>query len=68
MSELIEKARAVDALKQQRDDLRQKVLDWMRAEGLEGRFRFNNQAPMWADYLASEAAVVAAFAELGRLR
>ena len=68
MSELVEKAQAVDALKEQRDDLRQQVLDWMHTEGLSGRYRTNSQAPMWGEYEASEVAVDTALAELGRLR
>jgi hypothetical protein len=34
---------------------KQAVIDWMNAEGAEGRLRTNAQAPGWAEYKVAEA-------------
>ena len=38
----------------ERDRLRQAVIDWMAAEGREGRLRLNCHAPMWLEYDTAE--------------
>lgn len=47
----------------ERDRLKQAVNSWMMTEAQSARFRFNDQAPMWANYLAAEDAVEKAQAQ-----
>lgn len=47
---------------------RKAVIDWMDAEGREGRLRTNSEAPGWAEYEAAEAALRQAVFDAGNGR
>jgi hypothetical protein len=52
-------------LARKRNTLRQKVVDWMAAEGARGNLRTNSQAPDWNDYEAAERELGEAVAAAG---
>jgi hypothetical protein len=51
MSEILQKAAEIE---QRFNAARQAVIDWMNAEGAEGRLRQNSDAPGWDEYKAAE--------------
>lgn len=56
----------IEELARERNRLKQKVLDWMAAEGARGNLRSNSQAPDWNDYEAAERALGDAIAKVGQ--
>ena len=55
----------LDDLTREHSRLRDGVLTWMDAEGAAGRLRRNDQAPMWAEYVAVADAMAVMRRKLG---